>query len=97
LIKKFVEAQDGKLKLFYLPPYSPQLNPDEQVWAHAKRNVARQATGAIQGRNEAADTRRVAPNPEIARIGEIFLSPTQVPICRYLTFLMQKLVIIELM
>ena len=42
LVKAFVEAQDGKLKLFYLPPYSPQLNPDEQVWAHVKRRVARQ-------------------------------------------------------
>ena len=91
LIKKFVEAQDGKLKLFYLPPYSPQLNPDEQVWAHVKRKCC-QATGAIQGRNEAAGTRRVAPNPETARIGEILLSPTRVSICRYLTFLMQKLV-----
>jgi transposase len=42
LIKKFVEAQERKLKLFYLPPYSPQLNPDEQVWAHVKRRVSRQ-------------------------------------------------------
>ena len=52
-----------------------------------------QATGAIQGRNEAAGTRRVAPNPETARIGEILLSPTRVSICRYLTFLMQTLVV----
>ena len=33
---------DGKLKLFYLPPYSPHLNPDETVWAHVKRKVSRQ-------------------------------------------------------
>ena len=45
LIKTFVEAQNGRLKLFYLPPYSPQLNPDEQVWAHVKRKVARQLDG----------------------------------------------------
>ena len=42
LIKTFVEEQNGRLKLFYLPPYSPHLNPDEQVWAHVKRNVSRQ-------------------------------------------------------
>lgn len=41
LIKEFIEAQNGMFKLFYLPPYSPQLNPDEQVWAHVKRRVAR--------------------------------------------------------
>lgn len=29
LVKNYVESLDGKLKLFYLPPYSPHLNPDE--------------------------------------------------------------------
>jgi len=42
LVKDYVESLDGMLKLFYLPPYSPQLNPDEQVWAHVKRQVSRQ-------------------------------------------------------
>lgn len=41
LIKAFVEAQQGQLKLFTLPPYSPQLNPDKQVWAHVKRRISR--------------------------------------------------------
>jgi transposase len=35
-VKEFVEKTDGKLKLFYLPPYSPELNPDELVWNHVK-------------------------------------------------------------
>lgn len=52
--------------------------PTTQCW---------QATGAFQGRNEAAGSLCVAPNPEIARIGEIHLSPTRVSICRYMTFL----------
>ncbi len=26
----------GRLKLFFLPPYSPELNPDEQVWNYVK-------------------------------------------------------------
>ncbi|TIC78539.1 IS630 family transposase [Crenobacter intestini] len=42
LVREYVEQQRGKLRLFYLPPYSPQLNPDEQVWAHVKRQVSRQ-------------------------------------------------------
>ena len=37
-VRTFVEAQEGKLKLFFLPPYSPQLNPDEQVWSHLKHH-----------------------------------------------------------
>jgi transposase len=35
-VARFVAATQGKLQLFHLPPYSPQLNPDEQVWNHLK-------------------------------------------------------------
>lgn len=42
LVRKFIEAQAGRLKLFYLPPYSPPLNLDEQVWGHVKQQVPRQ-------------------------------------------------------
>jgi transposase len=35
--KSFVESQK-RLHVFYLPPRSPQLNPDEQVWAHLKNH-----------------------------------------------------------
>jgi transposase len=31
MVKNCVENLDGKLKLFYLPPYSPHMNPDETV------------------------------------------------------------------
>ena len=41
LVMEYVDSLAGQLKLFYLPPYSPQLNPDEQVWAHVKRQVAK--------------------------------------------------------
>ena len=33
LVRQYVEGQCGRLQLFLLPPYSPQLNSDEQVWA----------------------------------------------------------------
>lgn len=36
LIQDFVKSTKGKLKLYFLPAYSPELNPDEQVWQHAK-------------------------------------------------------------
>jgi transposase len=29
----FVETLGGKLRLFFLPPYSPDRNPDELVWS----------------------------------------------------------------
>jgi transposase len=35
----FVAATGGKLQLFYLPPYSPDRNPDELVWKHLKADT----------------------------------------------------------
>jgi transposase len=37
-VKKFVEQSDGRLRLFHLPAYSPDLNPDELVWNHVKHH-----------------------------------------------------------
>ena len=35
-VREFVDSMGGLLKLFYLPPYAPDLNPDELVWNHLK-------------------------------------------------------------
>jgi len=35
-VKKFVSDHKGKIELYYLPGYSPELNPDELVWNHVK-------------------------------------------------------------
>ena len=37
-MKEFVASTDGALKLFVLPAYSPQLNPDEWVWKNVKHD-----------------------------------------------------------
>jgi transposase len=37
--RTFVETLKGKLRLFYLPPYSPDRNPDELVWKHLKADT----------------------------------------------------------
>ena len=49
----FVASQQGRLRLFFLPPYSPELNPDEQVWNYVKHHGVGRA--ALRG---AADLRR---------------------------------------
>src|SRR3989441_3662736 len=38
LVQAYVQSLGGKLELHRLPPYAPDLNPDEFVWAHAKTN-----------------------------------------------------------
>lgn len=46
IVRKFVESQDGKLRLYFLPAYSPELNPDERVWNDLKNNtVGRKSIG----------------------------------------------------
>jgi transposase len=45
-VKKFIESKEIKkrFRLFFLPPYSPELNPDERVWNDLKNNaVGKQA------------------------------------------------------
>ncbi|HLG19648.1 MAG TPA: IS630 family transposase [Bdellovibrionota bacterium] len=37
-VSTFVKSTHGKLRLFFLPPYSPELNPDEFVWNDLKNN-----------------------------------------------------------
>ena len=36
--RQFVASTKGRLRLFYLPPYSPELNPDEWVWKNLKHD-----------------------------------------------------------
>jgi transposase len=39
MVKRFVESVEGKLRLFILPEYSPDLNPDESVWFQEKHHT----------------------------------------------------------
>src|SRR2546425_4179835 len=36
LVKGLVKSMDGRLELHFLPPYAPDLNPDEFVWSYMK-------------------------------------------------------------
>ena len=38
-VDDFVQTLGGKLRLFFLPPYSPDRNPDELVWKHLKADT----------------------------------------------------------
>jgi transposase len=38
LVTEYVDSTEGALKLFFLPPYSPELNPDEWVWKNLKND-----------------------------------------------------------
>jgi transposase len=42
--KTFVASVSDRLRLFYLPPYSPDRNPDELVWKHLKADTVGRAS-----------------------------------------------------
>ena len=69
LVKDFVESTHGRLRLFFLPPYSPHLNPDEQVWAHVKRDVSKRAVESFEQMKALAmgALRRIQKTPELVR------------------------------
>ena len=59
--KAFVETLGGRLRLFFLPPYSPDRNPDELVWKHLKADtVGRMAVTGKTDFKPKSDPRCVA-------------------------------------
>ncbi len=75
-VREYVESLKGRLRLFLLPPYSPELNPDEQVWNHVKHHGVgrmlvvgkRHLRALIQAR-----LRRLQKSPDLVR--SFFLLP----------------------
>lgn len=40
-VQRFAQQSQQEIHLGHLPKYAPELNPDEQVWNHAKRRLAK--------------------------------------------------------
>jgi transposase len=38
MISEYIQSQKGRIEIYFLPGYAPDLNPDEFVWSHLKRN-----------------------------------------------------------
>lgn len=69
-VKTFVESTGGRLRLFFLPSYSPTLNPDEWVWSNVK--AARAGRRAVQAPGQlhtiaVEALERLAATPDIIR------------------------------
>jgi transposase len=73
-VKQFVASTEGRLRLFFLPGYSPELNPDGWVWKNIKTRSHRsqrdrQSCGSeTQGARGAAPAAKTpAPCPQLLR------------------------------
>lgn len=38
LVRAWLERQNGRIAIAFLPPYAPELNPVEAIWAYLKKN-----------------------------------------------------------
>lgn len=80
--KEWVASTGGRFRLFYLPGYSPQLNPDEWVWKNVKHDRIGKAgvTSIDDLRAKAmAALERLAQTPQLVR--SLFRDPN----LRYIT------------
>jgi transposase len=73
----FVESLGGRLRLFFLPPYSPDRNPDELVWKHLKADTVGRmlVTGKADFKSKVVSSmRRLQRNP--TKICSFFQKPS---------------------
>ncbi|HEY6422983.1 MAG TPA: IS630 family transposase, partial [Pseudonocardiaceae bacterium] len=69
-VKEFAASTNGNLRLFFLPPYSPELNPDEWVWKNVKHDrVGKTAIKSFDDLRDKAESAllRLQCLPEIVR------------------------------
>ena len=81
VVRKFVESTQGRLELHFLPPYSPEINPVEQVWNHAKSHqIGRQvASGPGQLKRLLLSAFR-----RLQRLSHVIRGFFRHPECRYI-------------
>jgi transposase len=76
-VKTLLDSLKGQLQLYFLPPYSPELNPDEWVWNDLKNNgIGRMAvTGPDDMKGKVVSyLKRMQRSPHLIR--SFFLAPT---------------------
>lgn len=77
LVAEYVQSRKGKLELHFLPGYAPELNPDEFVWNHLKKQgVSKKPLRkgeSLRARVE-EDLKRIKRSPKLVR--SFFHAPT---------------------
>jgi transposase len=73
VVKEYVESTNGMFRLFFLPPYSPELNPDEWVWKNVKHDrIGKLGSAAVSAKADLwtrtlQALNRLAGMPELIR------------------------------
>jgi transposase len=76
-VSAFVQTLGGKLWLFFLPPYSPDRNPDELVWKHLKADtVGRMAVSGKEDFTKKVRRSMRDPQNDARKIISFFQKPS---------------------
>ena len=81
MVKDYVANQDGRLKLFFLPPYSPHLNPDELVWGNVKARVAKRTVTS----KEDLKAKLISALRRLQKLTSVIQGFFRHPDCQYIT------------
>lgn len=77
LVQNFVEKNKDKLKLFFLPPYSPELNPDELVWNDVKNHgLSRHLVDNLETLKKLVYSRLFELQKKTTKVASFFKTPT---------------------
>jgi len=76
-VTRFAESVKDRFRLFFLPPYSPELNPDERVWNDLKNNaVGQQAIASPQQLHRAVISHLLSIQKSPERVRSYFANET---------------------
>jgi len=77
LVRDYVQSTKGRLELHFLPPYAPDLNPDEFVWQHAKTNgVAKKPLRRNESLRERVEKDMAAIRADKSLVRSFFRAPS---------------------
>ncbi len=83
VVKEFIKGEGSllKIKLVLLPPYSPELNPDEQVWNQAKRQLGKMSLNSKRELKDAVTKVLTAIQASVSLIKSFFRLPDTLYAC----------------
>jgi transposase len=71
-VQEYVKEQSGQVIVDHLPKYAPELNPDEQVWNHAKNRLAKLFVSSKQAMVEAINSIMLAIQADFSLVRSFF-------------------------
>jgi len=76
-VAKYVQSTKGRLELHFLPPYAPDLNPDEFAWSHLKQNgTSKKPLRKNEALRERINTDLAAIKKDKGLVRSFFKAPT---------------------